>query len=49
VSKADSHTGAFKVSQLIDGTSDDSRCSEGAKPWAFIAPQRLYCLQKLSG
>jgi hypothetical protein len=47
-SGANSHTGAFKVSQRIDGSSDESRCSASTKAWAFIAPERVYCLQKIA-
>jgi hypothetical protein len=47
-SKANSHTGGFKVSQRIDGSSDESRCPAGTKAWAFIAPHRVYCLQKMA-
>jgi hypothetical protein len=31
-SKANSHTGAFKVSQRIEGTSDESCCCAGTNP-----------------
>ena len=45
---ANSHTGAVKVSQRIDGSSDESRCSAGTKALAFITPERVYCVQNVS-
>jgi hypothetical protein len=31
-----------------DAISDESRCPAGTKAWAFIAPELLYCLQKMA-
>ena len=38
----------MKVDQRIEGSTDGSRCSAGTIAWVFIAPARVYWLQKMA-
>lgn len=44
---ANSHTGAFKVAQRVDDSTDESACATAAKAMVFTSPKRVYCLSKL--